>query len=326
MSYGRLSKPRFFMDNMNWLFSRGRSRDTYLTINTGAGFIDLNSGSTKYQMFDMSPSNDASFDTGGTTDTVSIMMDYSLSSFPTDHIIIMNHNLDTSGGKIRVAHDTVPITTVGGGTGVTNLTSVLNGAVTSSVSYPAEDGDTVLTFDSSSDRYWVVEFYDVATWTATDLTIGEIVLGEYYTMPVSPDMPVTKSRTHEGVSVRRSYGGKSFGSASWIMANMEAYTPFRTNTSVRKMSGRESFAFSVSFMDDSSIYPSDMQSPSARDNFVRDVINKAGANLIPFIFLADSESTTEGDFLYSRFDSDTFTTDRQAWQVEGFKIKVVQEF
>ncbi len=325
MTYGRLSKPRFFMDNPNWLFSRGLSRSSSIDINSGAGFDDLNTGYTKYQMFDMDPTNYSSFDTNGGGDTVSITIDYSISAMPTNFLCIMNHNLKTAAGKIRIAHSSSPITTVGGGTSVASITEVLNGPISVGVATPTTDGDTLVTFDLNSDRYWAIELYDVSTWAA-DLKIGEIVLGEYYTMPISPDIATTKGNTYEGVTVNKSVGGMSFGSASWVAANTANYTAFRTDTYLRKLAGRETFDFQVPYIDDTDIYPADRALPRNSTNLLHDVINKSAMNLLPFIFLADSTSTTEGDFMYSRFDQNLFTSTRVAWGVESFSMRVIQEF
>jgi len=104
------------MDNFNWLASRGKSRNSMIDIVSGAGYVALNSGYTKYQMFDMNPLNQASFDSNGGTATVLITIDYGVTAMPTNFIAIMNHNLKSADGKIRVAHDTSPIVAVSGGT------------------------------------------------------------------------------------------------------------------------------------------------------------------------------------------------------------------
>lgn len=325
MSYGRLKTPRFYMDKVNWLFSRGVSRNTALSINSGAGSIALNSGYTKYQPFDMDVSNIASFNSDTTTDTVSIAINLSISDAMTS-LSILNHNLDTAGGKIRIAYSGSAITAVGGGTAVSGLTEVLNGTVSGGYATPAADGDTVLKFTSATARYWVVEFYDVSTW-ADDLTLGEIVLGEYYDMPHSPDMSSTKETEFEGVTVRRSVGGHAFGSALWVGANETAtYTAFRRGTDVRKQGGREVYNFTTSYVADTDIYPSDRKSPGSSANFLYDVVNYAGMELIPFIFATDKDSSITGDYLWARFDQPVFTTTRQTWGVETFSSRIVQEF
>ena len=331
MTYGRLSKPRFYMDVPNWRFSRGLSRNSAIKINVAGVAAALASGSTKYQMFDMNPVDQAVWSTDAGTDTASVRINLTTTNNPVNFIAILNHNLATAGGKFRVCHSASDIETAGG-TDVSGLTEVFNGDVSGVYATPDTDGDTLLTFtqpSTSADQYLCVEFEDVSTWS-DDLAVGQIIFGYYYTSPVSPDLPVRKITTHEGVKIDTSAGGRKFGKASWITANPGAYTTFRTNTSViaaqRKMSGREAFDFSFPNVADTSIYPADRLTPYSAENFLYDVINKSAGNLIPFIFAADSTSTTQGDYLYGRFDSDTFESMRSSWKYEDYSLRVVQEF
>lgn len=324
MSYQRLSKPRFYTDNINWQFARGLSRDTAITV-TGS-FV---SGFDKYQLFDMDPLNYAEFDVGGTSNKVSILIDFEV-AVECSCLAVLNHDLDTQGGNIRIAYSSASMSP-GGGTTVLGLTSNYNGNVTGSypntVSQPQADGDTVLTFTAQSARYWLIEFDDVAaaSW-AGDPKFGQISLGKHWTSPVSPDMPVTKSTAHEGVKRRKAYGGKGFGFASHVLPNTGDYTPFRFDTQEKKSSGREAFNFSLSFMEDDNIYPADRADMDASDNFLADVIDKVYTNLYPLVFQIDSESTTEGDFVWGYLDIPSFDTTRKAWQSESFNLRVVQEF
>jgi hypothetical protein len=216
MTYSRMLQPRFYMDNPNWLVSRGLARSTIFSNNTGAGFDTFNTGYNVYQLFDGDPLNLCSFDTSTGTDTVSIKIDYTVVAMPTDFVCIMNHNLATAAGKIRVAHSTSPITTVGGGTAVT-FTEIFNGDVSGEFATPDTDYDT-------------------------------------------------------------------------------------------------------------NIRPSNMRSPASGANYLHDVVNKSGGELLRFIFTPDSTSTTEGDYLWARFDQPDFRTTRQAWGVETFRTRIVQEF
>lgn len=326
MSYQRLSKPRFYMDNCNWVASRGVSRNSIININSGAGSMPLNSGYTKYQMIDMSPRNYASFDTTSESDTISIRIDcgYGLTQ---NFVAIMGHNLKTAEGKIRVAyHPSAAITTVGGGTAV-SLTEVLNGDVSGDYATPDTDNDTILTFSDNASRYWVVEIDVTAVGAYTaDVEIGQIVFGEYYTANVSPDLNVTKATILDDVTVRESAGGRRFASAGWLQGGTTEYSPFRSDTYVRQPSGREAIDFSFSYMDDTDIYPADRSNADDSTNFLDEVVSKCSMNMIPFIFSLDSTSTVEGDFMYGRFSQNSFATLRQAYQVDSFSLRVEQEF
>ena len=402
MTYGRMLNPRFYMDNPNALASRGSLRSSLFGSNTGAGFDTFNTGYNVYQLFDSDPLNLCSFDTSNSADMVSIKIDLGLAGISTNYLSIMNHNLYSANGVVRVAHSTSAITTAGGGTTVLVPSFGLNGTsgpdstatvneimdtsetgmdvsdgtlftigeivrvtgsngnenmlVTNIVSntltvtraqqgstakafevgdaiyrynavLPAADGDTLFTFTASTDRYWIVEFYSPkATWSATDFTIGQIVLGQHTTIALSPDMSITRGSDYDGVSVRRSYSGKSFGTASHVMPNTGGYTPFRGSTDAIKSGGRESFDFLYSYLADTVLYPSDRSAPTAAANFMADVADKCSMGLIPFIFTPDSTSTTAGDYLWARFGQPGITTTRQAWTVETFSARIVQEF
>ena len=320
MTYQRLSKPRFYMDNANWQFSRGLSRDTALSLNTGT-FI---SGYDKYQLFDMNPLNYAQFNVAAGATTVSVEIDFGV-AVPCSHITILNHDLATQGGRIRVAYSASPMAT-GGGSIIEVAQENLNcGTVSANKIVPSADGDTVCSFTTESARYWVVEFEALTTWAGA-LTVGEIILGESYTMPISPDMPVTKRTLLDGVDVREAYGGKAYGFSRWILPNTGAYSPFRDATEATRLAGREAFEFSVGFVNDTNLYPSDRASGYASANFLADVVNRSAMNLLPFVFAADSTSTTTGDYLYARFDQNSFETIRKAWLVDSFNLRVVQEF
>ena len=330
MSFGRMQTPRCYMDNVNWAATRGTSRDDMITVITTGTGVALNSGYTKYQMFDMDVINQSSFATGTGTGIVSITIDFGSTGFVADYICIMNHNLKSADGKIRVNMDTVPITAVNDPSSTqVGLTEVFNGDVDGSdYATPDTDGDTLLLLESSINRrYWQFEFEYVTTAWDEDLVIGEIVFGEYYTMPISPDLPVSRGTTHESNNITRSYGGKSYGTAGWVAANEGLYSAFRliTDNQAFKMAGREYFDFSVGYVSDTDIYPEDRQTPLG-DSVLYDVINKSATNLIPFIFAADSGSVLQGDYLYCRFEQNSFDTVRKAWKVESFRLRVVQEF
>ena len=325
MSYGRMLKPRFYMDNFNWQASKGLSRNTALSIVTGSGTIALLAG-TKYNLFDMNPLNTSTFDSDTTSDTVSILIDMGVAGLATDSITIMNHDLLSGAGKIRVAYSASTMVKAGG-TAVA-FTSILNGAVTGDYSIPAADGDTTLTFTSNSSRYWLVEFeptVSVAGWSDA-LTIGMIVLGTYTTLATSPEFPIGRSNAYDGVRVTKSIGGKAFGSASWTAPNTGDYSPFRGLIEETKMGGRLAYDFSVSYLTDTTVYPSDSATPYASANFRADVVNKCSMELIPFIWTQDSTSVIAGDYLYARFDQPSFNTSSVATNVESFSARIVQEF
>lgn len=327
MAYNRPLLPRFYIDNCNFQASRGLSRNSMITVD--AGEIGLNTGYTKYQMFDMNPNNYVTFDTSGASDSVLIAIDLGVSGISTNSLGILNHNIDTASGNITIKHHTSAITApTGVGTAVASIAAVVNGGVVwAGTSTPANDGDTLLTFTASTDRYWAVIFNDVSTWSGTDLKIGEIFLSKYFTMSLSPDLPSSRSFAFDGVQVQKSYGGKAFGSARWLAPSSGDYVPFRSvSTSETLAAGRESYDFSWSYLDDDEVVPENMAAPYGSSNFFGDVVNKTGMNLLPFIFTPDSTSTAKGDYMYSRFDQNTITISTPVPHVSTFSARIVQEF
>lgn len=333
MAYGRFATPRFYMDNTNWLASRGVLRSSLYSNNTGAGFAPINSGFNIYQLFDQNPSNLCSFDVNGTTNAVSVTVDYT-ADITTDFICIMNHNLGSAFGKFRVAHSASPITTIGGGT-VVVAAEILNGVISgSNIITPGDDGDTLITFTSSSDRYWVVEFYHTTppgAWSPSkDLTIGQIVLGKYYTMSRTPDLDVSRNISFGGVSINESVGGKSYGHASWLSSGGDSsYAPFSVDTDEEyffQVPGRDEIQFSTSLVADTDIFPADRATYTGA-NMLNDVVAKSNMNLNPFIFSSNADSTTTGDYMWSRFDQNTFGSIQQAYKYYNIQtLKIIQEF
>lgn len=327
MTYNRPLLPRFYIDNCNFQASRGLSRNSMITID--ADEIQLNTGYTKYQLFDMNPNNYVTFDTSGASDSVLIAIDLGVSGISTNSISVMNHNLATAGGNVTIKHHTSAITApTGVGTAVASIAAVVNGgSVGSGISTPNNNGDTLLTFTASTDRYWAVIFNDVATWTGTDLQVGEIFLSNYFTMSLSPDLPSTRSFDFDGVQVQKSYGGRAFGSARWIAPSSGDYVPFRSiTTSETLAAGRETYNFAWSYLDDDEVVPSNMAAPYGSSNFFADVVNKTGMHLLPFIFTPDSTSTAKGDYMYSRFDQSSLNISTPVPHVSTFSARIVQEF
>jgi len=378
MTYQRILKPKFYVDTPNWKISRaswwmsGEFEKITGTFNTGSLVTDL---------IDMKPNNRCSFDTSADTDGHIILMWDSQTTSTADKfdfVSILNHNLDTADGRIRVmyqidsgttdgttvsklvdagqnftstvtAGDTVVNTTdsthafvtavdsdetlsldtdimVSGEvyrifTPVSNLTSVVNGTVDSdggsgseSVSDPAYDGSTIITFDevtASNGRYWAIEIEDDANFSGTDLEIGLIMLGEVYTMSISPDRSVKRNISYEGVDIMQAIGGGEFANAQYLggedFSSHIFGQPFRrvsTGTAYRRSGGRIGYNVKFSYLDDTDIMPSNFASPWG-DSVFHDVWNKTNGVMIPFIFTPDSTSTTDGDYLFARFQQNS---------------------
>jgi hypothetical protein len=406
LTYGRPAKPKFFTDNINAMRLHGRAKSSIVTARTGT----YNTGYDIYDLFDLQPLNVTSFDTSANTTThILIGIDLGTSAYDTNYFALLNHNLFTVEGTIRIAHDTSAITAAGGGTTVAALSVILNGATnpdtgetideaittgetdwsvsngskftvgellycyntgldlsevvkvtniasnvltvtraqqgTTAIVFgigqnrihryncvtPAADYDTMFSFTSSSDRYWAIEIIpNDGVFSGTDLTMGAALLGEAYTMPFAPALEVRHGFNMGGVSVSGTMRGKRFSSSKWIKSNITTldagnYIPFRTDVGAQQIPGRETYSMSYPYVTDTDLLPSDIGAPSG-NNFAVNVFAKTGWNTLPFIFLIDSASTTQGDFMFARLAGDSYSVTQQAYQVYSLQFAVEQEF
>ena len=330
MTYSRINKPVFYTDHVNWTKIHGRAKSDTISSESGS----FNTGYDEFDMFDLQPQNLASWDTSGNATTHIVMAIDFGASVTCDSFAMLNHNIPTAEGYIRIAHHTSAITGAGQGTPVVINTVYLNGAEIEvsleDIIEPAADGDTLFTFNAALKRYWSIEIVDKASFSATDLTIGAVLLGEQYSFPHSPDMNVAQSFGMSGVSISESGGGKRFADSRWIKGNSSGgsgtnYIPFRTSTTgFAQMIGRQAFTLSYSYVSDTNILPSDLSSVGG-DNFALDVFIKTGGKTLPFVFGVDSASTTEGDYMFARLMSD-LSISQLAYTVHNIGFTIEQEF
>lgn len=328
LTYARPTSPKFYTDTINWNKINGQAKGDILTDRSGV----YNSGSDKYDLFDLNPQNVASFDTSANTTThIVIGIDLGAFSHSIDYVAVMNHNLNTAEGAIRIAHSASPITTAGGGTEVANASAILNAAVGGgTVIEPDDDGDTLYSFDASTDRYWSLEIEDITNFSATDLFIGSVMLGEMYSLPHAPDLNIVHSFSVDGANITESVGGKRHSNPRWIKANSSTvnvgnYIPFRLAAGALQIPGRERYSISYSTVTDTDIFPSDLSSILS-ETFIADVFSKTAWHVLPFIMSIDEDSTTEGDYIYCRFMDKSLSVTQIAYKTYTFAFGVEQEF
>ena len=330
MSYGRILTPRFYIDTPNWRISRAFDPDNWSLI---AG--TLNSGSLKTDLLDMKPLHRCSFDTSANTTThIILQWDTRVTSTANkwDYVAILNHNLHSADGRIRLAYKATAFTGAGEGTTVSGLTSVVNGTVDTNVSDPPADGSTINTFNevtASDGRYWAIEIEDDSSFSGTDLEIGSILMGESYTMPHSPDLSVKRSIHYDGVKVLKSAGGGEYANATHIggddFINSSFGQPFRNKsvTGRRRAGSRMQYDMNFSYLNDSDIMPSDMAAPYS-DTVFHDVWGKTSGMYVPFIFTPDSTSTTMGDYMFARFAKSSMDMTQVANNIWNVGMSVVE--
>lgn len=329
MTYARPVKPIFFTDVINWLKLNGAAKTDIITDRSGT----YGSGD-KFDIFDLNPQNIATFDTSASPTThIVIGIDLGVHALDVDYVAILNHNLATAEGDIRIAHSASAITTAGGGTRVDGYTAILNAAegLSEDIPAPSSNGDTIFSFTSSNDRYWAIEIRDVTNFSGTtDLYLGAVMLGEKYSLPLSPDMSIPHGFNFDGVSITTGLSGKRHSNPSWIKANnttAEAgnYIPFRKNSGALQIPGRESYSLSYPTMNDTDLLPSDLGTPTG-NNFIVNVLSKTGWNALPFILGIDSASTTQGDYMFGRFRENSFVLTQMSANVYSTSFSIDQEF
>lgn len=359
MANQTIKTPRFYPDLISYHRARGSSIGTVTATNASNGFIGVQSGSAG-ELFDLRPLNQVTFDTSADTDGhVLVNLGFTTASYKQNYIAILNHNLATSVGKIRIfAGDaSSDITALNGANAETsdiNWGSVTNGEVVNAdtrtnasdskslVIEPASDGTTIITFDEQDLRYWAVQFEGNTTntgnatngtWGSTDLAVGGIMIGEYFDMPFSPDLNLTRSIIYDKVNVAESAGGQRYATATSFgrTASSTSKSPFALGTYGQNVyGGRQAYDLTYSYLQDSDLLPSEYPSyQHGNDSVVSDVWNMVDGPSRPFIFSIDNTSTganAESEHLFARFAQNSLDMQQVAPDVYTVGTRIEEEF
>ena len=363
--------PRFYVDTINYLMSRGVAQngefDVTATGGSGAAATRGIQTGSEIELFDMNPLNKVDFDTSGDTDSqVLVTIDTQSASSKKNFIAILNHNLGTAVGKIRIfcGDEATDVTAVDSDNAETsdvdwsgmNAAEVVNAdligdggdadggnAGRSLIVIPASDGSTIFTFNETNMRYWAIQFEGNTsasaqgrgdgTWGSTDLFVGNILIGEYFDAPHAPDMSVKRSIDFDKVKVLESTGGQRF-------SNMVSHG--RTSTATSKSpftlgypdyegyGGRISYEMNFSFLNSSTVMPNRYLSlVHTDDTVVSDVWNKTNGPHIPFIFSCDNSSTgtnAESEHIFARFAQNSLNMSQVANDLWNVSLKIEEEF
>ena len=354
--------PRFYTDQINYLLSRGAAQNgNFDVIATGGVFQGLQTG-TEAELFDMNPLNKVDFDTSAnTTDHVLITIN-TAGAFQKSYIAILNHNLATAVGKIRIfAGDLLSdVQTVDGGAAETadinwatlvdagDVVEIVNAdTITkatdskSVVIEPAADGSTIIEFPEQADTYWGIQFEGNTTntgaatdgtWGSTDLFLGCICIGEIFDAPVSPNLSLNRSISYDGVDVSESIGGHRYSNMRYYGKEVSSTTKAPFATSIYKTSthgGRISYDLSWSYLASTDLMPDEMHSiTTGADDFVEDVWNKTNGPHIPFIFSCDKDSkgaNAESELIMARFAQNSLSMDQVAYKLWSINFKIEEE-
>jgi len=347
MANMNIRTPRFYTDNINYLLSRGVAQNANFDVlptagaNGGGIQIGLQTG-TEAELFDMNPLNKVDFDTSGDDDGhVIINLDLG-GSFKNSFVAILNHNLKTADGKIRIsASDTesqVANSDLSGATAM-SCTEVVNaGAISTNLIIPAYDGSTIVRFTESDLQYWGIQFEGAVggTFSSTDLFIGCILVGEYYDMPNAPDLSVKRSIIFDQVKVLESAGGQRFSNMNnhGRTATSTSKSPFTTaSNEYETYGGRIAYDLNFSYLASTDVMPTDYDTLEYTDDaFVEDVWNKTNGRHLPFIFSIDNSTgdgegdNAESQHIFARFAQDSLDMEQVAVDVFNISMKIEEEF
>lgn len=366
MANMNIRTPRFYIDYIQYLLSRGEAQngnfDVTATGGSGATATRGLQNGTESELFDGKPLNLVSFDTSGDVDSrVLITINLGSANPKQSFVAILNHNLVSCQGKIRLfaGNESSDVTAVNGGnadtsdidwSGVT-VTNVVNGETRAVASdnksctiTPASNGTTIVRFPETQLRYWGIQFEGTHTQTNSgavngifsefnDLSIGGIFLGEHYDMPHSPDLSLTRSVIFDSVNIQQSVGGQRYGTATNIgrFGSSTSLSPFNTATCLKHVyGGRLIYNLNFSFLSSTDVMPDEYFKKDFDDDaVVEDIWNMTNGNMLPFIFSCDKSSegtNAESEHIFARFAQNSLDMQQVAPDVYNVGMRIEEEF
>ena len=338
MSNQNIGTPRFYIDYINYQLSRGKTQNGNFDVLSGTNMISTFTKGGETELFDMKPLNLNEWDTTVDSGNDHVLMNFNLgdSNLRTGFIAILNHNLNSCNGKIRFGSSSIaarvqivdmPLADTIASTEVVNADTISGEFVT-----PATDGSTIIRFSESTNRYWGLQFEGDSSFDGTTkLTVGNVLIGEYYEMPHSPDLAVVRSIIFEN-EIQESIGGQRYSNMASYgrSASSTSKSPFLTTTAAQNVfGGRQKFDMTFSYLNSSDVMPDEyhIYQPTD-DSFVGDVWNRANGSHIPFIFSIDKDSEgadAESEHIFARFDSELKMTQvaHNFWNVS---MSIAEEF
>jgi len=318
MSYGRIRTPRIYTSTIYHAVSTGKASLDNLNIKrTSVSGTDVafNNSGVKTDIFDGKPykllematsvlSDDIhiSFDTGITTDA----------NQDSNFVAILGHNLEAVDGRFYVkTDDASDFSSAQSPT----LTEVVNATWGSSRATPSKNGWSLATFSQTSDNQYIDVVLDKSAGAyGADISIGQILVGEYWDFPHSPDLSIDRSWTMDGIKQSRSTGGHTFSNATWIQpsnwfkAHMFNSTGDSQATTVTTHAGRQIIKMNFSYMDDTDVMPSNLYNVNdmfTDNSFISNIWNRALGSHHPILLQLDKDDATADDgFMWCRMTSE----------------------
>ena len=366
MANMNIRTPRFYIDYIQYLLSRGVAQngnfDVIATGGSGATATRGLQSGTEAELFDGKPLNLCSFDTSGDADSrVLITVNMQSASPKQSFIAVLNHNLKSADGKIRLfaGDESSDVATVNGGAAgtsdinwgsatVENVLNAENGDPASdSKSYavkPDADGTSIIRIGETDLRYWGIQFEgtngetDVGsvngTWDgSTDLTVGGIMIGEIYEMPHAPELNLTRSIIFDKITMQESLGGQRYGTMTnhGRTGSSTSKSPFTTSSSNRHLyGGRLVYDMNFSYLASTDIMPDEYHIKDHDDDaVVEDIWNLTNGPLLPFIFSCDKDSegaNAQSEHIFARFAQDQLAMQQVAPDVYNVAMRIEEEF
>ena len=323
MSYQRTLTPRIYVDNINFLLSAGKMATSDITSN----LLSFNTGSSLLGMFDLRPTNVQSLDESGTTDNFYIQINSTIeidANVDNTFIAILGHNLHQADAEFLIKTDNHS----GFGSAQTPaLTEVVNcGGDVSSGNYadPPYNGFSLATFSQTSDnQYMRIYFNPGSAAYDVDIQISAIIVGEYFDLPNSPDLNISKHYEFDGVKKLQSLGGQTYSNANFLRgADWGVKGPMYNSTSTTPVGysfGRKNIDMSFSYLADTNAFPDERYDPLQvfqTNNLLNNLIVKTGGGHLPFLLQYDNDTATADDsFLWCRLNNEPKFTQvaHRAW-------------
>ena len=344
MANMNIRTPRFYVDDISYRLSRGVAQDgNFDVMATGSGFMGTFVTGSEPELFDMNPLNLVTFDTSADTDGhVGVIIDKGDTSKKYSFLAILNHNMVSAGASFRLASSDTEshINVVDHNASAREIqgTKIVNAdTITGSDPYlvtPATNGSTIITFSENDDQFFGLQFEGSdGTFTSTDLSIGCIMIGQFYDMPVSPDLAVTRSITFDGVKINESLGGQKYSNITNFgrLASSTSKSPFSISSFPQNIyGGRISYDMSFSHLASTDVMPDEYTSNQlADDAVVEDVWNMTNGNGLPFIFSIDNSSAGDGaesEHIFARFNQNSLSMRQVAFDTFSVNMKIIEEF
>jgi len=378
MANQNIRTPRFYPDMVNYLLNRGVASSEFSVLATSSGNNTIGtftSGSAP-ELFDMKPLNKCSWDTSSTSvlraDHVVINIHLQSENFHQNYVAILNHNLNSAKGKIRIfaGSTSTEVDDVDGAGASTddinwqtlydagNVVEVVNadaiiemsnhGSIddgTSIVIEPATDGSTIIKFSEQSLRYWAIQFEGADGGTggaatnelfdaSTSLYVGNVMIGEYFDMPHSPDLAVKRSIAFDQTSIQESVGGQRYSNMTSFGGQSESGTtksPFNLASKHFTMyGGRLAYDMDFSYLTSNQLMPGEYSSVQyGEDTVIEDVWNITHGNHIPFIFSIDKDSEGDGaesEYIFARFGQQSMDMTQVSNDIWNVSMRIEEEF